>query len=148
MVAGEIHFTLNSDPVGQGRVRFTKTGHAYTPTKTRNFHAIIKLAAQTAMREQSCDILDGPVVLSVAAYLIIPRSKSRKWQAQARQGLVRPTVKPDLSNILKAVEDGLNGTAFLDDKQIVEVRVRKFYADSPRLEVVVTPCGSIKTTVS
>lgn len=143
-----IHFTINSDPVGQGRPRFTRTGHAYTPTKTRNFHALVKLAAQAAMKSQttSGECMTGPVELSLAVYVRIPQSKSKKWRSEALRGFVWPTTKPDLSNVLKAVEDGLSGTVIMDDKQIVVIHVVKHYAESPRLEVIVTPCGFTKTT--
>lgn len=42
----------------------------------------------------------------------------------------RPDKKPDIDNILKIVLDGLNGVAYADDKQVIEVRCRKFYSVS------------------
>jgi Holliday junction resolvase RusA-like endonuclease len=136
-----VRFTINTDPVGQGRARFTKSGHAYTPTKTRNAQAVVKLAAEMAMRAHGDQCFAGPLELSLRVFIRIPRSKPKKWQAQARSGAVWPTTKPDLSNIIKLIEDAMTGTVYLDDKQIVSLNVRKLYADSPRIEVVVTPCG-------
>ena len=39
-----------------------------------------------------------------------------------------PTVKPDVDNILKACADAMNNIVYLDDKQIVDVTVRKRYS--------------------
>ncbi|MFL8231041.1 RusA family crossover junction endodeoxyribonuclease, partial [Clostridioides difficile] len=51
------------------------------------------------------------------------------------EGLIRPNKKPDLDNIIKSVADSLNGIAYKDDSQIVEVVSKKYYSDRPRVEV-------------
>ena len=43
--------------------------------------------------------------------------------------LERPTKKPDVDNIAKAILDSLNGIAYRDDSQIVELNMKKLYAD-------------------
>lgn len=42
-----------------------------------------------------------------------------------------PDKKPDIDNIIKAILDGLNKTMFIDDKQIVELSVKKQYGETP-----------------
>ena len=43
----------------------------------------------------------------------------------------------DLSNVLKAIEDALNGIAFHDDRQIAEVHVYRYLdRERPRVEVL------------
>ena len=51
--------------------------------------------------------------------------------------MTRPTKKPDLDNIIKAIADSLNGIAYKDDAQIVELKSKKFYSDTPRVEVTI-----------
>lgn len=56
----------------------------------------------------------------------------------------RDTTKPDIDNVLKAVLDALNGVAYKDDSQVVEVRVVKHdrtrkQGDSIRFEVEPVP---------
>ena len=51
-----------------------------------------------------------------------------------------PTKKPDLDNVLKAVLDGLNGIAFVDDSQVVNVCMAKHYDLTPRVAVTVRAC--------
>jgi Holliday junction resolvase RusA-like endonuclease len=43
----------------------------------------------------------------------------------------------DLSNLLKSVEDGLNGVAWLDDSQVVELHAWKKVASQPRCSVAI-----------
>lgn len=52
-------------------------------------------------------------------------------------GLIRPTKKPDIDNITKAVLDALNKVAYKDDAAIVQFSVEKFYSDNPRVEVTI-----------
>jgi Holliday junction resolvase RusA-like endonuclease len=75
----------------------------------------------------------------VDLYRSIPKSWPKKKQEQALMGIVKPTIKPDLSNYLKGIEDALNGIAYIDDSQIVLVYVTKQYATEPRAEIRIWP---------
>ncbi len=52
-------------------------------------------------------------------------------------GIIRPTKRPDFDNIGKIICDSLNMIAYHDDSAIVDGRVRKFYSDVPRVEVII-----------
>ena len=52
---------------------------------------------------------------------------SKKRLQQIRDGEDFPTKKPDIDNIEKIIEDALNGLAYKDDSQIVEVFKRKIW---------------------
>lgn len=52
-------------------------------------------------------------------------------------GLIRPTKKPDIDNITKAILDALNKVAYKDDSAIVRFSIEKYYSDSPRVEVTI-----------
>ncbi|WP_163360796.1 RusA family crossover junction endodeoxyribonuclease, partial [Klebsiella aerogenes] len=43
-------------------------------------------------------------------------------------GLLKPTSKPDIDNLLKAVADGMNGIVYADDAAIVSFSCSKVYA--------------------
>ena len=79
--------------------------------------------------------LKGPLVASVDFYLPIPKSWTKKRQEQARCRLVLPTSVPDLDNLQKSVFDACNKVLYEDDAQIVQLSVRKFYSDEPRVEL-------------
>lgn len=131
-------FTVPGDPVAKGRAKVSTFGgkvRAYTPPKTRNYETLVRLACEQAMDGQTP--FDGPLYLRMDVYLSIPESWSKRKKAAALEGTVFPTKKPDLSNVLKAVEDGMNSVAYTDDSRIVNLASSKRYSDRPRVEVEV-----------
>lgn len=94
-----------------------------------DYKRVVGWAAKEAIREP----FDGPVILCLDVYL--KDRMKRRW---------------DLSNVLKAVEDGLNGVAYHDDKQVTSLTVRLYTAarhpvldndPSERVEVWVSQCS-------
>lgn len=49
--------------------------------------------------------------------------------------------KPDLSNLIKSVEDALNGVAYKDDAQIVTLVCNKRYSDKNQIRIKIKPHG-------
>ena len=128
-----IDFCVPGVPRGKQRPRFTRTGHAYTPDQTAAYECLVRLAYQSI----ACGVLPmtGPISLSIIAYMPIPASLSDK---RKRALVGKPhTKKPDCSNILKSVEDGLNGVAYADDSQIWKLTMHKVYGEVPGLEVAI-----------
>lgn len=135
----KLKFEVPGSPIGQGRPKFsTINGHAkaYDPEKSRNYKAYVKLLATQAMREQGFTMIDGPCCLDILAFFEVPKSKSKKFRQAALEGKERPTKKPDIDNIVKALQDALNGLAYKDDSSIVYLSVAKYYSEVPRVEVV------------
>jgi Holliday junction resolvase RusA-like endonuclease len=81
---------------------------------------------------------EGPLLLEMVAYFPIVKSSRKRDIPAMIEGWIRPTKKPDLSNILKSAEDGLKGIVFVDDAQVVEIRTRKVYAHEPRVWIRIT----------
>lgn len=130
-------------PQGKGRPVFSKRGNfvnVRTPDKTVLYENWIKICFDKANVSPERKPIEGAVYLGIVAYFPIPTSWSKKKQAQARSGKLHPTVKPDFDNIAKVVGDALNGSAWLDDKQIVEAEVTKVYDDDPRLVIEIDEC--------
>ena len=131
-----ISITVPGEPVAKARPRFTKNGHVYTPKKTAVYEQVIGLHARAAMKGHK--ILTGAIKLSVTAYMPIPQSWSLKQKTKAMSGALRHTKRPDLSNIIKSVEDALNGIVYADDAQIDRYgESRKAFSSIPRTEIVV-----------
>lgn len=126
----EIKFRVLGQPCGKGRPRFAK-GHVYTPKKTREYETDIKTAYISMSKGYSYK--DTPVIVCIEARLKRAKSNKRKYAV----------TKPDLDNIIKAVLDGLNGVAFDDDRQVIEISAKKLYCnaenDMPYTEVVIYP---------
>jgi Holliday junction resolvase RusA-like endonuclease len=96
---------------------FVKT---YDPKEATSYKAtIIQLA-----REVGITPMEGPIRISVTAYMPRPKRLCRKSDPQ---GILPAECKPDWDNIGKIVSDALNGVAYADDSQIVEGYVRKQY---------------------
>ena len=74
------------------------------------------------------------VEMSLDIYVQVPKSYSQKKKQKMIESEY-PTKKPDTDNMLKAVSDALNGVAYTDDKQVVSVKVNKYWSEEPRAEV-------------
>lgn len=135
-----LQFTVPGQPQGKGRAKIVKIGgfsRMATPAKTAAYEGLIALAAQEAMAGRA--LITGPVQCVLSLRCQIPSSWSRRKREAALAGQLRPTTKPDADNVVKAVFDGLNGVAWHDDVQVVELSVAKMYADTPGVFVTVQP---------
>lgn len=142
-----ITFTVPGQPQGKGRPRVGKIGgHArmFTPEKTVAYEGLIAYAAKQAMQGRA--LIDGPVAVVLDVCCQVPASWSKKKQAQALAGQVFPVTKPDIDNVEKAIFDGLNGVAWKDDVQVVDVCKRKRYAETPGVHVEITAIPSACNT--
>jgi Holliday junction resolvase RusA-like endonuclease len=129
-----VTFNIPGDAVAKGRPRMTRTGRAFTPKRTVNAEAFVRMAAADAMAGQPP--IDGPVRVVMRAVTVPAASWSKKRQAVALAGGERPTKRPDLDNQLKLITDAINGIVYRDDCQICEVRASKQYG--PQAVTVVT----------
>lgn len=117
----KIEFTVSGIPVGKGRPRFTKDGHAHTPQKTREYEDKV---VQCWQYQRGKGFAAGvPLRATVTAFFTVPKSTSKK-KAAAMDGT--PHIKrPDADNVAKAILDALNGHAYNDDSAIAMLTVRE-----------------------
>ena len=109
-----IRFVIDGQPLPKARPCVTN-GQAYTPQKTREWERQIGWAARAAHVEP------------LAGDLHVGLQFRRKGKRRA-----------DIDNMTKAVLDGLNGIAFADDKQIVELCAFVTYgSDTPGITVTI-----------
>ena len=124
-------YILYGDPIPLQRPRLGK--HCvYNPQAMLKDNMAIMLQAQ----HKSKKILTTPVHLDVTFYMPIPTSYSKKTQ-EALLGKYH-NIKPDISNLIKFVEDVATGILYKDDKQIVAITARKLYDTVGRTEFTVT----------
>lgn len=137
-----IYFKVMGEPVGKGRPRLTTRGgyaHAYTPKKTSDYEEKLKFAFMSTNCEKMPVYEKGiPLKVEMTIAFGIPKSFNKTKAEQARLGLIAPTKKPDVDNVIKCL-DALNGLAFNDDSQITEIFAEKIYAEEPYLEVKIHP---------
>lgn len=140
-------FEVPGKPQGKGRARHfskkTKSGKVfsgtYTPDETVIYENKFAYAARDALKnsERQGAMFEGAIKVACYAIFPIPGTWSKKKQAQAMIGGIRPTSKPDWDNIGKLF-DACNGILFADDKQIAEGTVIKLYGAEPKLIVEVS----------
>lgn len=118
----------------KGRPRFRNTGkyvQTYTDEKTANYENLVKLSFINAGGEKLVE-KGRPLGVKIDLFKSVPRSFSKKASKQALQGVFRWVSKPDCDNVAKSILDALNGVAFDDDSQIVELVVRKHYGEEDK----------------
>jgi crossover junction endodeoxyribonuclease RusA len=112
-------FVVPGDPIPKARAR-VMAGYAYTPKRTRVAEATVAAAAKAAGVYPTT----YPVRLSATFY----RGSARRC---------------DLDNLIKLVQDALNGIAYVDDQQIMTLVAEKHIdRESPRTDIqveVLTP---------
>lgn len=128
-----IKFSYNGEAVGKGRPRYARRGNsiiAYTPEKTKEFeNNILNCFMANLNHTGGLPVYPKEKALYVNMYIgcDIPKSYSKKRREACLNYEELPTKKPDTDNIIKAVLDALNGTAYEDDSQVVQVMCVKYY---------------------
>ena len=95
--------TIPGRPVPKGRPRLGvrgRTAYVYTPPATVEYEKLVGWVAKSV----GCRPVEGPVSVELDVYI-------RR--------------RMDVDNVAKSVLDGLNGVAYEDDDQVVELLVRK-----------------------
>lgn len=113
--------TIPGEPVAWQRAGYRKsTGGIYNRNKMRQAENTIAWTVRTMCRKMRCSD-KGRFTLSAVFYL----GKHRKGR------------RPDLSNLVKLIEDALKGIVWRDDEQIDHYgNVDKFHhQDEPRTEI-------------
>lgn len=119
---------------GKARPRMnTRTGRAYTPTKTKLYE--YSLRQWFLMNYPNFKPIEGRIKVSIIAYFEVPKSTSKKKAAEMLSNNISPTKKPDIDNIIKIVLDGMNKFAFKDDTQITKLEVEKIYGIEEKLQI-------------
>jgi len=129
-----MRIVVDGVPVAKGRPRMTRSGHTYTPEKTKEYEAKILGAYLSSQR----DFFDSDTPLRVEMTVVLPiaESLSKREKIERENGEKKPTSRPDLDNYIKCL-DALNGWAWHDDSQIVCIVAEKRYGKHPRMEIII-----------
>lgn len=128
-------FVVETVPKGKARPRFTRIGsqvRTYTPKATQDYEWTIT----QEYINQGGDRFDYPYLeVDITAYFPIPKSTRKADRLLMESEKVPYNHKPDTDNIAKCVLDALNDVAYEDDKQIVILRISKYYGKVPRIKI-------------
>lgn len=128
-----IEFTIYGKPEPQGSSRaFLPKGHT-RPVITsdnksiRTYRREVTTTAIEAMKDHELIARPLSVSMDVEFYLKRPASLPKKYNFHSK--------KPDLSKLIRALEDGLTGVLFDDDSQIDNIVAHKYYGNPERTVV-------------
>jgi Holliday junction resolvase RusA-like endonuclease len=97
----------------------------YDPANSRDWKRTV--AAQAIEHKPPVPVADVPLSMELTFFLPRPTSLPKRMRHHIR--------RPDVSNMLKAVEDALRGIVYKDDSQLVDVIVRKRYDPAPGVDI-------------
>jgi len=120
-----------------GRARLIESADKATKThkknRLKNWRDRVHAAGARARLEAGLELLNEDLVIGFL--FVLPRPIShftkstrdkpkgdRKLTAKARRDCAFPGVKPDLSKLIRGVEDGLEGAVFVNDSRIIGYR--------------------------
>jgi len=124
-----ISFSCDGTPVPQGSMKIIN-GHILHSqgSALAVWRSTIALAARFAGAKP----LDGPVGVDVTFRVRRPKTVKREY----------PSVAPDLDKYLRAFCDSVSGICFNDDSQVVDIKARKVYSDTPGADIKIFPVGA------
>lgn len=114
-----IRLTIPGRPRPKQRPRLGYRGrkaYIYTPEETVAYEELVRFVGRTHIGQP----LAGPLEMRIVAYF-------------------RDGRQPDLSNVAKAIEDGLNTVAYEDDRQIKRLVAEIRRDEDERAEVEIRP---------
>lgn len=135
----ELRFEIPGKIGGKGRPRARvhklssgKTfAQIYTPPDTRGAEAMVRQFASEAMKDRA--LFEGPVLVNVTMWLLIPKS----WSKQRQLTATYATGRPDLDNIAKSIADAMNGIVYADDSQIASLHITRNYGTVEKTQVCI-----------
>lgn len=145
-----IRFTINLTPQtmqSESRIGFIKPkggvgkGHGMMFSTAKKKAYLMQIAADAHPFAPSSP-WEGPIHLEMLFVLPRPQYAMKKGY---EDGLIWAPVAPDITNLIKAFEDGLSGAKFWkNDAQIVRTKMRKVFREKlsfPRVEVGIEEIG-------
>jgi crossover junction endodeoxyribonuclease RusA len=133
-----VTFFVPGEPAPQGSKRgFVIGGRAVlveSSAKNRPWRAAVANAALEARAAAGLtEPLDGALSVTLHFQFVRPKSAPKRR--------TRPETRPDVSKLVRSVEDALTGVLIRDDSLIVDLVARKVYADCAGVFVTVERVG-------
>lgn len=122
-------YVVKGNPIPLCRPRFNQGRRPWDSQREEK----VRWGLNVGMQHGSAPLFDGPIHLDVTFYFPAPQSMVKR--ATEFQDIFIPHYyRPDLSNLIKFVEDAVTGILYRDDCLIVSIRAVKGYSVDPRTE--------------
>lgn len=138
-----VSFTVygKAAPAGSKSLGRTKAGAAFVRDSSgdRGKHWRTSVGQVAAAAMQGHAPLDGPLSLEATFYVARPQTHRSKRGGLVQSAPPFPVTRPDLTKLLRAIEDAMTGIVWRDDAQVIEQTARKVYDDADKgVRVVIT----------
>ena len=124
-----MEFKIPGKVQAKQRPRFYN-GRVYTQKETIVYENLVKNVFKEYAEVYKWQPIEGAIRAEIKVFMKISKSDTKLTKKRKLEGCVRPTVTPDTDNLAKSILDALNGLAYDDDKQVVELEVKKFYNET------------------
>jgi crossover junction endodeoxyribonuclease RusA len=121
-----IRFSVDGTPIPQGSMKHIGNGRMIhsRAVDLATWRALVAQAAQKA----GCAPIGDPISITMHFRLKRPKTVKRN----------QPTVPPDLDKLIRGVNDGLTGIAFIDDSQVIHIQASKSYAANVGVDIEIS----------
>ena len=131
-------FKIPGKAQAKQRPRMGRSGIVYTPKETLIYENYVKMCYSDYANQFGWLPYENQVRAEIEVLVAVPKSDSKTKKKAKIEGMIRPAVKPDCDNLAKSILDSLNGLAYHDDKQVVELSIKKYYAENAEVRVRLT----------
>ena len=128
-------FKIPGKAQAKQRPRMGRSGIVYTPKETLVYENYVKMCYSDYANQFGWLPYENQVRAEIEVLVAVPKSDSKTKKKAKIEGMIRPAVKPDCDNLAKSILDSLNGLAYRDDKQVVELVVKKYYAENAEVKI-------------
>lgn len=123
-------YVVMGDPIPLARARHGN-GKVWDAQKHKKFLVASLLDAQ----HNDGPLFSGPLHLDIIFFLPMAASRPKLFDSRRHAFHI---AKPDLSNLVKFIEDVATGILYRDDSCISSFNCQKRYDDKPRTELTIT----------
>jgi len=130
-----ITLEVKGKPIAKARPRFARCGkfvRTYDPQETEESRFLFEV-----QKQWNRPPIETPLKVRCSFEMPIPKSTSRKKTWAMIKDEIKHTKKPDISNLIKFIEDCLNGVVWKDDSQIIYLAGGKFYSEEPKTIIMI-----------
>jgi Holliday junction resolvase RusA-like endonuclease len=139
-----MEFILNIEPKGQQHPRFGYLHDKPVCFKSTSQKKYEKRLLQELKPFIPLQPMKGALSIDITAFMPIPKAWNKTKHRQAILGKISPILKTaNASNILKNIEDVMNGRFFINDNQLINISLEKVYGDPPRIIIRLFKADSI-----
>lgn len=136
-----VSFTVYGKPEPAGSKKHVGRGKISDANpRAQDYKNAVAAVAGSQYDASTDGLLEGPLRLSVTVH--VPRPKGH----YGKKGLLpsapaRPTTRPDLTKLLRGIEDALTGVVWRDDAQVVSQHATKIFGEPARVTITIQTVG-------